>query len=128
MVSKLILDENDHGEKDEWGVMMPPRTRDGYSGEMPSPTFRYCNGRVTTVPAEKGHQWHRSSWNMDGGIISGYNQLPNSDIIQPTYFTPYQTITVFRGWKFRPVVFMGRDATVHNVNKDYFERCESVTQ
>lgn len=125
MVNILALDSENYCEKDEWGVMMPPRRIEGYLGEKPSPVFRYRNGKITIVPTEKGHRWHRNNWQTEGGIISQLEQVGYSDIYRPAYFTPYQTVTVFRGWKFRPVVFMERDATVHDVNRKNLETCES---
>lgn len=131
MVNILVLDADSDSdssccEKDEWGVMMPPKKKEGYLDEMASPVFRYCNGSITTLPAQQGHMWYRSGWHADGGIISHYSQIGNTDRFRPEYFTPYETFTVFRGWKFRPVVFMPRDATVYDVDRKDVETCELV--
>lgn len=112
-------------QRDEWGVVMPPSTVAGYADEVPSPVFRWRNGRISQVEQHEHFYWHRNAWHQPGGIVAHYNPAYNSPVdVQPTVFDSHATFTVFRGWKFRPLVFMQADATVYDINPCVWEQSE----
>lgn len=118
-------------ERDQWCVMQPPRTRAGYVGEAPGAVFRWRKGTVVPVAPHEGHGWYRSRRGAEGGIVSSARwtqEIGPDGGFTPNFFTPHATYTVFRGWKFRPIVFMESDASVHDVEEAEWNESKSDAQ
>lgn len=113
VVNNLVISELDRTGADIRGIMQPPQGPDSYASEIPSPVFRYQDGRVTTLSPQR-YTWYREPPNdrapFSDGSISGLGHDPVTNQNQWQKLPVYRTYTVFRGWHFQPVVFMGCDA------------------
>lgn len=120
VVNSLLISERAHIEADRYGIFPPPSYPNAYSEELPSPVFRYQDGRVTQLPANL-YFWGREP-GADGsyasGRIWGYSTDPFTNEYRAEKLTEYSTYTVFRGWHFQPVMFMGCDALTMNVDEE----------
>lgn len=117
VVNDLVLsDTPDSCSPDRWGNVLPPTRRSDYEGEITSPVFRWQDGRVTALPGDY-YGWDRPNGWGTAGRIWGWTVDPATNMAVQQYMVPFDTYTVFRGWRFLPVVFMGSDATATNVDE-----------
>ncbi|ROW01952.1 hypothetical protein VMCG_05591 [Cytospora schulzeri] len=121
VVNNLVLNESLDtylaASTDRWGNTLPPERSCDYEGEVTSTVFRWKDGRVTPLPGDY-YGWSRpKGWGTQGGIW-GWTVDPTTNMVVQQYMKPFETYTVFRGWRFLPVVFMGSDATTTDVNEE----------
>lgn len=99
---------------DEWGNKKPPLTTNGYEDEIVGRVYRYRNGSVSR--ADHGpwrYRWERNEENV-GEIVA--SKLNNHGDYEEATMENYKTFTIFRGWRFLPVLYNGSDARITNVN------------
>jgi hypothetical protein len=117
VVNDLVLSDTPGScSPDRWGNVLPPTRRSDYEGEITSPVFRWQDGRVTALPGDY-YGWDRPNGWGTAGRIWGWTADAATNMPVQQYMVPFDTYTVFRGWRFLPVVFMGSDATATNVDE-----------
>lgn len=90
-------------------------SRHGYGDEGLSPVFRFQDFKITRMPDDR-YFWHRGEPGAEGGVFCRSPRIPGLNQPQVTCLQTYATCTVFRGWKFRPIILMENDATLHDVD------------
>lgn len=113
--------------RDEWGVFQPPDNPDGYLSETPGTVFRFerhyrANSSSSNVfvqrvtPAGPQFTWARPVWGQEGAVVVAAGGGGGGGMTMA--MEEVATYTVFRGWRFRPVVFFAWDGTVEEVDDE----------
>ncbi|KAJ9139416.1 hypothetical protein NKR23_g7922 [Pleurostoma richardsiae] len=96
---------------DQWGSRLPPGHPDAYIGEESSLVFKYTSVTPDSCSIQRmpEYSWYRTGRDQPGSICT-WDQT--GEHISITEYHLYKTCTVFRGWRFLPLMFMYNDATI----------------
>lgn len=106
MVNELRTHDTGDGlERDLWNDVIPFSSPNDYAEEAPGRVFRYRNGEVTDVGQD--YLWIRPGLGQEGCIWRWDARDQSS---QP--MDVYKTYSVFRCWRFNPIIWTGSDVSV----------------
>ncbi|KAK1762186.1 hypothetical protein QBC33DRAFT_289854 [Phialemonium atrogriseum] len=103
-------DTGDGLERDLWNDVIPFSSPNDYAEEAPGRVFRYRNGEVTDVGQD--YLWIRPGRGQEGCIWK-WDALDQSS--QP--MDVYKTYSVFRCWRFNPIIWTGSDVSVPSTER-----------
>ena len=93
--------------RDLYGNAIPFSERYDYT-DVESEVFRYRNGRVTE---DGNYFWHRENRGCEGRIYRAV------DAEQSQPLETYKTCSVFRCWRFNPILWTASDVSVYGIDE-----------